>query len=97
MSNTEIILAGGERVEVSGDAKQAETTIVSAARGSILELAWLTEAHTGRRLGINPDHVLMIRAPNEDVDGPAPRDSDAASAGDVAAQDLNGAPVTPDR
>jgi hypothetical protein len=38
-----------------------EAAILSAARGSIMELAWVTEAHTGERIGINPDHVLMLR------------------------------------
>ena len=93
MTNAEIILAGGQRVEVAGDAKQAETAIVSAARGSILELAWLTEAHTGRRVGINPDHVLMIRGLEE----PASADPDAESGSGPAGQDRNGAPVSPDR
>jgi hypothetical protein len=97
MTDTEIVLAGGERVRVAGEAKLAETAIVSAARGSILELAWLTEAGTGRRVGINPDHVLMIRALDEGGDG-APRPGhEAASGGDLAGHDLNGAPVTPDR
>ncbi len=68
MTDTEIVLAGGERVRVEGDAKRAETAIVSAARGSILELAWLTEAGTRRRVGLNPDHVLMIRSLEDDAD-----------------------------
>lgn len=38
-----------------------EAAILSAARGSIMELAWLTEAHTGERIGVNPDQVLMLR------------------------------------
>ncbi len=102
MTSTEIILAGGERVRVAADAKQAESAIVSAARGSILELAWLTEVKTGRLVGINPDHVLMIRVvepdpDTRDADRPAPADPDAVSGGDGAGHDLNGAPVTPDR
>jgi hypothetical protein len=97
MTEAEIVLAGGERVRVAGDAKQAETAIVSAARGSILELAWLTEAHTARRVGINPDHVLMIRALDEDPDGGSPAASEAASGDRPGTQDRNGAPVTPDR
>jgi hypothetical protein len=97
MTDAEIVLAGGEHVRVAGDAKQAENAIVSAARGSILELAWLTEADTGRRVGINPDHVLMIRALDEDTDGDPPATSEAASGDRVGAQDRNGAPVTPDR
>jgi hypothetical protein len=57
----EITVLGGERLRVSGDPKDIESAILSAARGSIMELAWLDEADTGDRIGINPDHVLMLR------------------------------------
>ncbi len=77
MTDTEIVLTGGEHLRVEGDAKRVETTIVSAARGSILELAWLTEARTRRAVGLNPDHVLMIRALD---DGDDPRHADFAAA-----------------
>lgn len=96
MTDAEIVLAGGERVRVTGDAKQAETAIVAAARGSILELAWLTESGTARPVGINPDHVLMIRALDDDTEQPATT-SNASSDGHSGGQDRNGAPVTPDR
>ena len=95
MSDTEVVLAGGERVRVAGEIEQAENAIVSAARGSILELAWLTEAGTGRRVGINPDHVLMIRSLDGAGDGPRP--SDAVPGSGRADHDLMGAPITPDR
>ena len=58
---TEITLAGGERLRVQGEIRSVESTIVSAARGSILELAWLTDARTGEPVALNPDHVLMLR------------------------------------
>jgi hypothetical protein len=61
MAMTEIVLAGGERLRIDGDAKVIESEIVSAARGSIMELAWLIDAQTGDRVGINPDQVLMLR------------------------------------
>lgn len=57
----EITLVGGERLRVDGDPKQIEAAILSAARGSIMELAWMTESASGERIGINPDHVLMLR------------------------------------
>jgi hypothetical protein len=60
---------GGDRLRVEGDAQRIEAAILSAARGSIMELAWMTEAESGQRVGINPDHVLMLRA----VDAPADR------------------------
>jgi len=59
---TEITLTGGERLRVEGDPQQVEGAILSAARGSIMELAWMTEADSGQRIGLNPDHVLMLRA-----------------------------------
>ncbi len=62
-STTEIFVLGGERVLVEGEAKQIEAAILSAARGSIMEFAWMTEAETGVLVGINPEHVMMLRAP----------------------------------
>jgi hypothetical protein len=59
---TEITLVGGDRLRVSGDAKEVEKAILSAARGSLMELAWVTEAETGQPIGVNPDHVLLLRA-----------------------------------
>ena len=51
----------GERFHVEGDARHVERTILDAARGSIMQLAWLTEAETGEDLAINPEHVVMLR------------------------------------
>ena len=51
----------GERFHVEGDARHVERTILDAARGSIMQLAWLTDAETGEDLGINPEHVVMLR------------------------------------
>ena len=61
MPVTEIVLAGGERLRVDGDARAVESAILSAARGSLMELAWMIEAETGGRIGINPDHVALVR------------------------------------
>jgi hypothetical protein len=60
--STEITLAGGGRYRVEGDAKAVERRILDAARGSIMELAWLTEVDSGEQLGINPECVVMLRA-----------------------------------
>lgn len=54
-------MAGGERICVEGDAQGVEGTILAAARGSIMELAWFIEEASGERVGINPDHVLTLR------------------------------------
>lgn len=59
---SEIVLTGGEHLRVEGEPSAVEVALLSAARGSIMELAWLIEADTGLRVGVNPDHVLMLRA-----------------------------------
>lgn len=61
-SITEITLSGGERQRVDGPAEEVERVILDAARGSIMEFAWLTDADTGEQLGINPEHVMTLRA-----------------------------------
>lgn len=60
-SITEITLYGGERHRVEGDIRDVERSLLDAARGSILEFAWLTDAETGEAVGINPDCVVMLR------------------------------------
>ena len=61
----------GERYHVEGDARDVERIILDAARGSIMQLAWFTEAETGQDLGINPEHVVMLRAAgSEEADSP---------------------------
>ena len=60
-SITEITVLTGERCRVEGEAKDVERVILDAARGSIMQLAWLTEAQTGEPLAINPECVVMLR------------------------------------
>jgi hypothetical protein len=59
---TEILLTTGDCYRVDGDAKEVERMILDAARGSLLQLAWLIEADTGRKLAVNPEHVAALRA-----------------------------------
>lgn len=59
---TEITVVTGDRYEVEGDPGQVERTILDAARGSIMELAWFIEAETRDDLAVNPEHVVMLRA-----------------------------------
>ena len=42
--------------------RDVERIIIDAARGSIMQLAWLVEAETGEALAVNPDHVVTLRA-----------------------------------
>lgn len=61
-SITEITVVTGDRHRVQGQAKDVERTILDAARGSLMQLAWLVEAESGERLAINPEYVLTLRA-----------------------------------
>jgi hypothetical protein len=65
VTRTEITLSGGERVLVEQDASQVEAAILAASRGSIMELAWVVDAQTGDRVGINPEHVLTLRVKSD--------------------------------
>ena len=58
---TEIALVGGVRYQVNGAVDEVEQVILAAARGSIMELAWLIDAKTGERIGVNPPHVVSLR------------------------------------
>jgi hypothetical protein len=58
---TEITVIGGDKYRVEGEAKEIEALILDAARGSLMELAWLTEAETGERLAVNPAHIVLLR------------------------------------
>jgi hypothetical protein len=61
-SITEITLLGGSRHCVDGQVTEVEQQILSAARGSIMQLAWFTDAQTAEPLAINPEHVMTLRA-----------------------------------
>ena len=60
---TEITVVGGDRYRVEGTAEDVERAILAAARGSIMELAWFDDVDSGERIGINPEHVVLLRVP----------------------------------
>ena len=60
---TLVTMTTGERYEVDGSAESVEAAIVGASRGSIMQLAWLTEAGTGRSIAINPLQSWRSRQP----------------------------------
>jgi hypothetical protein len=60
-STTEIVLVTGERIRVEGDAKDVERAILGAARGSILEFAWVVQSETSESIAVNPEYVVMLR------------------------------------
>lgn len=61
-ATTEITVAGGARYSVEGNANDVERVVLDAARGSIMALAWLIDAETGQRVGVNPAMVVSLRA-----------------------------------
>jgi hypothetical protein len=67
---TLVTMTTGERYEVDGSPESIEAAIVGASRGSIMQLAWLTEAGTGRSIAINPLHVVALEtAPSRTAAG----------------------------
>jgi hypothetical protein len=58
---TEITLLGGERYCVDGGVKEVERLILDAARGSIMQFAWLIDTQTAEPLGVNPEYVMTLR------------------------------------
>lgn len=62
LDSTEITLLTGERYEVQGSLQEVESTILAAARGSIMQLAWLTERKNSAAVGINPASIVALRA-----------------------------------
>jgi hypothetical protein len=65
---TTVTVVTGQRFEIRGSPEKVEAAIVGASRGSIMQLAWFTEASSGRSIAINPLHVVALEA----VEGPAP-------------------------
>jgi hypothetical protein len=61
-STAELTLVTGERYYVQGDVKDIERIIVDAARGSIMQLAWLIDAETRNELAVNPDYLVTLKA-----------------------------------
>lgn len=66
---TEITVVTGDLFRVEGAAKDVERLILDAARGSIMQLAWLVEAETGRTFGVNPESVVLLRPVVPETEG----------------------------
>ena len=62
MPATELTLVNGERFTIGGEPLDVEKAVIAAARGSIMQLAWLEEVGSGHALGVNPAHVVSLRA-----------------------------------
>lgn len=60
MNSIELTLVTGERFAVQGTLEEVEAAIIAASRGSIMQLAWLTE-QSGEKIGVNPASVVSLR------------------------------------
>jgi hypothetical protein len=60
-SATEITVITGHCYRVEGDVRDIERAILDAARGSIMQFAWLIESETRQQIGVNPEHVVTIK------------------------------------
>ena len=58
---TEVTIVTGERYRVRAAVKDVERIVLDAARGSIMQFAWLVDAETGHDIALNPDHIVMLR------------------------------------
>jgi hypothetical protein len=57
-----VVMVTGVRYAVEGSPADVEAAIVAASRGSILQLAWMTETGSGRSIAINPLHVVALES-----------------------------------
>jgi hypothetical protein len=62
MPTTSLLLTTGERVDIDGARDEVTKALEDASRSTTGTLAWLTEAGTGHPLGVNPAHVVMLKA-----------------------------------
>jgi hypothetical protein len=61
VATARLLLITGERVEVEGSVEDVAKALENAARSSPGTLAWLTEADTEGRVGVNPAQVVTLR------------------------------------
>jgi hypothetical protein len=62
MDSSTLLLVTGEQLEVDGRAEETAKLLENAARSSAGTLAWLTDTATGEVLGVNPLHVVTVKA-----------------------------------
>jgi len=64
VANVEIRVVGGDTYGVEGSVEEAERMLSDAARSGQSRLAWFKELASGKLVGINPAHVISLRAGN---------------------------------
>ena len=73
-STTELTVVTGDRYRVEGETKHVEQVILNAARGSIMQLAWLVDTETGEDFAVNPDCVVILQAADSQASSSESRD-----------------------
>ena len=73
-STTELTVLTGDRYRVEGETKHVEQVILDAARGSIMQLAWLVDTETGEDFAVNPDCVVILQAADSQASSSESRD-----------------------
>ena len=61
MNQVQLQLVTGESLTAVEALEEVEKALSDAARSGQSRLAWLTEAGTDRRIGVNPAHVVTLR------------------------------------
>lgn len=64
MEHAEIRTVNGNAIRVKGSLSEVEKELSDAARSGRSRFAWLTDADTGQRVGVNPDQVVSLKLSN---------------------------------
>ncbi|HEV7845964.1 MAG TPA: hypothetical protein VGO83_06910 [Thermoleophilaceae bacterium] len=64
MATTNVLLATGEALAVTGALEDVAKALENATRSSAGTLAWLDEEPGGERVGVNPAQVVSVRRGN---------------------------------
>ena len=70
MDITQLTVLTGEQYEIEGSLDAVEAALVAASRGSIMQLAWLTERKSQSTVGINPASIVSLRPLAPDLSEP---------------------------
>ncbi len=65
MPSTKLVLLTGEQLEVRGPVEEIQRSLQDAARSTAGSLAWLHVTASDERVGVNPAHVVTVRAGDE--------------------------------
>ena len=65
---TQITTVTGESYVVDGTPQEVEAVIIAAARGSIMQFAWLTDAASAEPVALNPTYLVALRPVQAPVD-----------------------------